>query len=149
MSKITQSKNRYIPNIRHPLNSYVDLDLGEVLAKHEAERFLENPKAYLDSTYVTNFTIIYAEQAAREEEERNAISATREKERISTTKRIEQLRQKAEVVCLQNFDYYEPENKVTAFKGTLRWKGRRNIEEETKAFMKQFIRDDKKKCSFM
>ena len=148
MSKITQSKNRYIPKVRHPLNSYADLDLGEVLAKHEAERFLENPKAYLDSTYVTNFTIIYAEQA-REEEERNAISAMREeKERISTTKRIEQLRQKAEAVCLQDFNYYEPEHKVTAFKGTLRWKGRRNI-EETKAFMKQFIRDDKKKCSFM
>ena len=58
MSKITQSKNRYIPKVRHPLNSYADLDLGEVLAKHEAERFLENPKAYLDSTYVTNFTYL-------------------------------------------------------------------------------------------
>ena len=48
---ITNYKNSYIPKVRHPLNSYVNLNLGECLAKHEAERFVEDPKAYLDSTY--------------------------------------------------------------------------------------------------
>ena len=143
--RITQSKNCYIPKVRRPINSYAELDLGQVLAKHEAERFLENPKAYLDSTHVTNFTIIYAEQEAREERERNGVDSYNEQRRIA------QLRKKAEVVFIQDFKYYEPEHKVTAFKGTLRWRGRKdNIEEETKAFMKQFIRtNDEKKCIFM
>ena len=69
----TNFKNSYIQKINRPLNSpYADLNLGECLDKHVAEEFIADPKAYLNRTQVTNFTIIYAEQAALKEAEAEA-----------------------------------------------------------------------------
>ena len=54
-------KNGYIPKITRAIDVHSDLDLGEVFAKHAAERFIGNPKTYLGNTKVINFGIIQAE----------------------------------------------------------------------------------------
>ena len=121
--------NSYIPKVSQPIDNYADLCLDEVFEKQKAVDYLRNPKKYLTNTEVLNFGIINANLEGRGKPD------------------IDYLQEKADAIKFVDFDRYGKKNKVKAFKGTLKWKGKKSALVDVKDEMKDFLRENEK-CKF-